>query len=164
MALEVHVAGPALVKIGTGDAGALEDLGYTVNGADIELRGFHGDVPGDEHGGDLGPPIDVQYFGEIAIVRLEFSKFDAAVADKAAARMLSNIANPGSPGTPGTLLFGSTQAFRLLINPTNNPMNFPRAFCRGSIVHNKGTRFTRLSQEWECHADSDGVLYNSTTT
>ena len=68
MANLVHVAGLALIKISFGGSGYLE-LGYTRNGADITHEGFFLDVPGDENGGDEGPPIEIQFLGEIARVR-----------------------------------------------------------------------------------------------
>lgn len=162
MALEIKVDGPALIKVGTGASGALEQLGYTENGTDVEFRGYHGDVPGDEHGGDQGPPIDVQYFGEIVIVRLTFTKFDVAIANKVSARVRG--ATFGTPATPGTLMFDSDNCFRLLIQPTRDPLNFLRAFSRGSITTNKGTKFSRYTMEFECHKDGTGKLFDGVTT
>lgn len=158
----VNVAGPALIQVDTGAANALEDLGYTANGAEIEFRGFFGDVPGDENGGESGPPIDVQYFGEIAVVRLELTKYDAAILDKLVCRLYGGTA--GTPGTAGTLMFNDSKTYRLLIKPTTLPFNFPRAIYRGSRVVNRGTKFSREVCEFECHKNASGVLYNTTTS
>ena len=162
MAMTVNVAGPAIIQVDTGVANALEDLGYTANGAEVEVRGFYGDVPGDENGGDSGPPIDVQYFGDIAVVRLEFTRYDPTVLDKVVCRLYGGTA--GTPGTPGTLMFAGSKTYRLLIKTTSLPMNFPRAIYRGSRVVNKGTKFSREISEFECHKNGSGVLWNTTTS
>lgn len=162
MAIAVNVAGPALVKVGTGAEGALESLGYTGRGADVQSQGFFVDVPGDQNGGEQGPPIDVQYLGEICRVRLELTKYDEAIALKIRSRLLAGT--EGTPGTAGTLMFGETKTVRVLLNTTNNPMNFPRAFIRNAWEMNKGTIYSRLVLEFEAHKDAVGVLYNSTTT
>ena len=60
---QIQVAGLAPIKVDG------ELLGYTRNGADTTKEAYWLDVPGDENGGDDGPPIDVQYLGEIARVR-----------------------------------------------------------------------------------------------
>lgn len=161
MALSITVDGPALVKTGTGSAFALEELGYSINGIMILEEAFMGDVPGDQNGGDLGPPIDVQYFGQIDRVRCEFSKWDVDVMDKISPRI--NGANPGEITTPGSLYAANSYGYRVLILPTNNPRNYLFGIPRTPIERNKGTRFTRMVVEFECHAVS-GVLWNETTS
>ena len=162
MAHAVHVAGKALVKVGTGAAGVLEELGYTRNGVDIRCEGFFLNVPGDENGGEHGPPIDVQIFGEIAHVRLELTKWTVVVADEIASRTKDGTA--GTPPTPGTLMFAGSKAIRLLVATATTPMNFLRAFPRGAIEINKGTRYSALVCEFECHKNAAGLLYNAVTT
>lgn len=159
MAIAVNVDGPALIKI---DAGAgLEDLGYSINGVEIAPEVFMSDVPGDQNGGDEGPPIDIQYFGEIARVTFELSKWDTVVADKLLARLKGGTT--GGIGTAGTLLAAGSATFRLLILPTSRPYNFVQAIPRAAIEINKGTKFSRFRTEMECHAAA-GVLWNVTTT
>lgn len=162
MAHSVQVAGPAEIKVGTGSTGALESLGYTAQGADVRNQGFFLDVPGDQNGGDQGPPIDVQYLGEIARIRLELTKWDDAIAAKIRTRLLAGT--EGTPGTAGTLMFGDSKTVRVLVNTTTGPMNFPRSFIRGEWEINKGTKFSRLVVEFEAHKDSTGVLYNAVVT
>jgi len=161
MALVVNVHGAALVRVGTGAANALEDLGYSVNGVDIEETVLTADVPGDQNGGDEGPPIDIQYFGQIDIVRLELSRYDAAVLAKIDCRLLGGTT--GSTSAPGTLIFGASRHYRLLVHPTTGPRNYLGAVPRQAILHNRGTKFSRLRLEFECHAVS-GVLWNTATT
>ena len=138
----VNVAGKALIKVGTGAGGALEDLGYTRNGADITKEAFWGEVHGDENGGDEGPPIGVQYFGEIARVRLELTKYDPAIFAKVEARLQGAQAGTVAADAPGTLVIGGDKYIRLCIAATNAPINFPIAIPRGAIEVNKGTKFS----------------------
>jgi len=160
MAISVVTTGPALVKVDTGVAGALEDLGYSINGVEITETVLETDVPGDQNGGDEGPPIDIQYLGQIDRVRMELSKYDIAVADKIRARLLGGTA--GVIGTPGTLIAGTSVFYRLLILPTTNPRNYVAAIPREPIEVNRGTKFSRLVLEFECHAFS-GTLWNVVT-
>lgn len=161
MAVTVNVDGPALVRVDTGDLNALEDLGYTRDGAEIRFEAYFLDVAGDENGGESGPPIDVQYMGERAVIRLELTKFDGTVADKVTPRLYGGTA--GTPGAAGTLMFGGGKCYRVLINTSNRPMNFPRCFIRDAIEVNKGTRFSRLLLAFEAYPDDTGVLYDNTT-
>jgi len=163
----IHVNGVALVKVGpvTATSDSIWDLGYTRNGAEISFQGFFLDVPGDENGGDDGPPIDVQYMGETATIRMELTKYNATVAEQVQARLSDGAG--GVPGQAGFLMFGDAKAWRLLIVPANSPINFPRAFPRNVIELNKGTRFSTLVVEFEAHKAGTGaaaVLWNADTT
>ena len=158
MAEIVVVRGACQVRVATGEDSALETLGYTRNGADITLESMFLDVPGDQNGGDDGPPIDVQYLGDIARVRLELTKWDEAVADKLLPRLRGGTA--GTPGAPGTLMFQDSKSYRLLLNSASEPRNFLRTFPRMPIEMNAGTKFTTLVIEFECHENENGILYN----
>ena len=176
MAAVIQVPGPCLVKVSTGGSVSvptLETLGYTVNGADITHEVMMDDILGDQNGGDSGPPIDIQYYGQIARVRLEMSKWDSAVLHK----LLPRVHPDGGAGglvtvntaTVGTLIAGSSSGFRLLLLPTAvavngpmvGPMNFLIAIPRGPMEVNKGSKWARLVLDFECHAAS-GVLANVT--
>ena len=162
MATQPYYDGPCLIRVGTGSAGALEDLGYTEDGADVDIEGFFENVWGDQGGGPSGVPIDVQYFGELARIRLTLTKWDAAIADKVVPRV--NGATAGTPATPGTLMFQESKSIRLLLSPTSRPLNFPRAFLRGNYQINKGVKHSKIIFEFECHKDGSGVLFNATTS
>jgi hypothetical protein len=162
MAAAPQVFGPAEIKVGTGSSGALESLGFTRQGAEIRSQGFFIDVPGDQNGGDQGPPIEVQYLGEILRVRAELTKWDEAVAAKVRSRLAAGT--EGSPGTPGTLMFGDSKTIRVLIAPTTGAVNCPRCFIRGEWEMNKGTKYSTLILEFEAHKDANGVLYNASTS
>ena len=160
MALAVITTGAALIRTGTGASQILEDLGYTINGVTIIENVYMSDVPGDQNGGDEGPPIDIQYFGQVDRIRMEFSKFDQLVADKIRPRLEGGTA--GTVGTAGTLITAGTKYFRLLIEPTSLPRNYLAAIPREPIEVNRGTKFSRLILEFECHAIG-GVLWDTTT-
>ncbi len=165
----VNVTGLAVVKVGDVAAtqDTLEDLGYTRNGVEISFTGFFLDVPGDENGGDDGPPVDVQYMGETATIRMELTKYNATVAGKVSARVNGGV--EGVPVAAGTLMFGDRNdlannvAWRLLIQVSGGVgnMNFLRAFPRNVIELNKGTRFSTLVVEFEAHKNLAGVLWNT---
>jgi hypothetical protein len=151
MAPGIQVYGPAKISI---DAA---ELGYTRNGADVRSRGYFVDVPGDENGGEQGPPIDIQFMGEVANVRLELTKYDATVADTVLARLKGGAA--GVPGAAGTLMFGGNKEFSLVITGATQTMTFARAILRGDWELNKGTRYSMLVLEFECHKDANGKIY-----
>ena len=160
MTLTVHVAGPVLTRVGFPTA--LQDLGYTRGGVDVRLEGHFLDVPGDENGGEEGPPIDVQILGETARVRAELTKYDKSVSDNVAARVSGGTA--GTPATPGTLMFAGAKYMRVCLVGTSEPMNFPRCICREPIELNKGTKYSTLVFEFTAYKDATGVLYNTTTS
>lgn len=163
MAIAVQKDGACQIKIASPHDGTLEELGYTRNGVDPEHDGFYSEVHGDQNGGDEGPPIDIQYFGEIARVRIELTKFDLAVFEKIRRRVPS-ATTAGTPAAPGVLMFAAEDYFRLLLNTASNPMNFTRAIPRSAISYNKSTKWKTASCEFECHKDENGVLWNVATT
>jgi hypothetical protein len=164
MAITVHNHGLASIKVGTGSAGALEALGFTRNGADVSEEGFWIDVPGDQLAGDSGPPIDIQYVGEMARVRLELTKFDTAILAKVMKRLNEVAKVTGAHGTIGRFLFLNALTYRLVIDTPTEPKNFLRAVPRAPTQRNMGTRFTMKVLEFDCYADDSGVIYNAVTT
>lgn len=159
MALTVNVGGPVLVSVGSGSGGALEELGYTVDGVRISETVFTGDVPSDERGGSEGPPIEVQQFGITHRITLELSRFDQAVMVKIALR-----ARSGSFAA-GDLVFSNSNEFRVLLEGANFVRNYLYCTPREPIELNAGSKFTRTSVSFEAHYQGDpAVLYNSTTS
>jgi hypothetical protein len=165
MAIAVEVKGAVAISVGTGSADALESLGYSMNGVTYIEEAFYDNVMGDQNGGDAGPPIEIQVFGQIHRVRMELTKWDEAVADKIRARANDNgSTTAGSFGlTPGSLLFAGGYGYRLVCNSANDPRNYLFAIPRQPIEMNAGSKHSRLILEWECHAVS-GVLYNATVS
>ncbi len=90
MPTAVQVPGLAVVSVG----GSV--FGRTRNGIHYSEEPFYNDVHGDAHGGDQGPPIDRQYLGIIARVRLQMTDWDKAVFST----ILANVAG----GAAGTVL------------------------------------------------------------
>ncbi len=164
MAETVQVAGACQVRIATPSSagGALQTLGFNRNQGDVRKEAFFLDVPGDQNGGDDGPPIEIIYLGETATIRLELTKYDLVVANIVRGRVDSAIA--GRPATPGTLMFSGPNTMRLLLNAPNDPRNFPRCFPRMPIEIGRGTKYSTLICEFEAHKDASGVLYNAVTT
>jgi hypothetical protein len=157
MAKQVISFGAALVFVDS------VELGYTRNGVDFTDEGYFIDVPGDEFGGDEGPPIDIQFLGTIARFRCEFTKYDSAVAAQLAGRVNGAQAGTvtsdnGNP--PGTFLFQEELFYSVkLQNPNGGELTFPRAIIRNPIEINKGTKFSTLIMEVEGHRNTDGRIY-----
>lgn len=164
MAITPRVAGACLIRIATlsSASGALQSLGYTRNYGETRKEAFHLDIPGDERGGDDGPPIDIQYLGEIAIVRLELTKWDDTVANLVRARV--DGATAGQPAAAGSLMFSAALSMRLLLHSPIDPRNFPVAIPRNPIEIGRGTKYSSLICEFECHKNDGGILYNAVTT
>lgn len=161
MAVQIEVKGPALIKIASPAGGSLEILGYTNNGVEITEEIYTGRVDGDQNGGEEGPPLDLQYFGEVHIVQMTLTKFDKAVLNKIRASYAG--ATAGTPGTPGTLMFQDEKAFRLLIASTNDPRNYTNVVFHRPKTLNVGTKHQRAIVVAECHKHpTTGVLYNAT--
>lgn len=166
MAASVNNAGAVTVKIDDGQGGGLQTLGYTRNGADETSEVHWLDVPGDQNGGDDGPPIEVQYMGEIRRVRLELTKWDTAVAALIKARVAG--ATDGIPATPGTMIFTQAKGFRLVLDGNGSVANLDQNYIacipRMPIEVNKGTKYATLVCEFECHKASNGTLANQTVS
>lgn len=163
MAVQIVVAGALPVSVGTGSAAALESLGYSTNGIEITEEVYSIPVPGDEHGGDEGAPIDFQKLGEKHTIRMELSKYDPAVAAKLQPKLLGGTA--GQVGAYGLLLFAGSYSFRVLLNNGTFTRNYPRCILIGQPIElNAGTKFTRLRVEFEAHDNGSGVIWNSATS
>ncbi|MCC7424821.1 MAG: hypothetical protein IT428_31505 [Planctomycetaceae bacterium] len=161
MAEQVNVAGAVQVKVGTGSASALESLGWSVNGIDISEDVFTGDVPGDQNGGDQGPPIEVQIFGEIHRIAIDLSKYDPAIAAKIQAKYKGGTA--GTTATPGSLFFAGSTYYRVLLLGSNFTRNYPYCLVRQPMSINVGTKFSVQRIIFDAHSISN-TLWNTTTT
>jgi hypothetical protein len=147
----------------------LEFLGLTRNQADVVHQPFFLNIPGDANGGDEGPPIDVQYMGEIALIRLELTSFDPDVAERVRARTQG-----GTPGYvctvggtrigAGMLMMAGGYYTRVCCASAFAPKNFPIAIIRGANEIGMGTRFSTLVTEFEAHTHpTTGKLYDAVT-
>ena len=165
MAAQVQRAKVTTIKVDMGGGEGLETLGYALDVPEHRDQAFHHDVPGDEHGGPQGPPIDVQLLGRVSHVRCEMSKYDATVAKRVQARL--NAEGAGNWGTMdtadiGTLMIQDSKTFRVLLSNTNDPRNFPICLCRQPVEIGVGTKFSTLIFEFEAHRNqSTGVIWNT---
>lgn len=173
MGLQPHNAGAVTVKVGFGPTGPLSVLGFSRNGVDITEEPFFLNVPGDEQGGDDGPPIDVQFMGTVHRVRIQLTKWDKVVSDK----LTNRIAGADTPGdfqnvVPGTFMLGELVFNRLVLDALNAlfDRNYPIAILRDNTEINKGTKFAELTLVYECHENIDvpgpavGLLYDRVVT
>lgn len=157
MAKQIQVGGAALVQVAA-SAGVLADLGYTINGVEITENIYKGEVPGDENGGEEGPPIDIQYFGEVHTLRMQFSKFDASVLTTIKAGIAG--ATEGTPGLSGTLYFQGVKDWKLKIVSTNFTRTYGRVIFSEPKEFNTGTKFTRMMIVATCYKDANGVVWS----
>ena len=110
-------------------------------------------------GGEAGPPIEVQYLGETARIRVELTKYDPAQAVKMEARIKD--ATAGTPAKPGTLVFTNSKHFSVAIKTTNPTTlavvtrTYPRCIPRHGIELNRGSKFSTFVVEFEAHRNND---------
>ena len=162
MAIAIVVDGPASISVAALTGGTLTQLGYSENGVEVTEQLFTGDVMGDQNGGDQGPPIDVQYFGEIHVVRLLLTNYDETVLNTIRAGVAGGTA--GTPGTAGSLYFQGGLAWRLLINSTNRPRNYLNAIFKEPKEVNKGTKHSKAMIVATCYNSASNIMYNTTTS
>jgi hypothetical protein len=162
MAVLVQVTGLVSVYVDT------ELLGYSEDMVEVQEQGFHYDVPGDRHGGQQGPPIDVQYLGQILTVRLRLSSYDGEIANKVQARVLGGVAGKVQDAEIGALMLQDSKYFRLTLQGTNATVNMPIAFPREAVEINRGTKFSSFVATFQAHRNqattggSEGVLWDDT--
>lgn len=161
MAETIQVDGVALVKCCT-IGGTLATVGRSINGVEITEQTFTDDVFSDENGGEKGPAIDVQMLGQMHIIRITMAKYDESEVDKIRASIAGGTA--GTPGTAGTLYFQGAVSWRLLIHSTNRPRNYTNVVFQEPKEINKGTIHSKCTIIAKAYKDSNGVLYNATTT
>lgn len=166
-----HIAGPALVKVGTGTGQppTLEDLGYSRDGVAIREEAHWADIHADAAGGEEGPPVETLFLGERSLVRVELVRWDWEVAYRVLARLRG--ATAGEPQPAGIALVASGPlTVRLVIDAAREVRHYPRAAVRGAVELNKGARASRLAFEFECYRDGVpsssyyGVLYDGNST
>lgn len=163
MADQIQVKGAAEILIKP-HGGTLERLGFTRNGADMTLQSFQLPVPGDQRGGDAGIPLDIQVLGQIAHIRLEFTKYDEAVMNKVKALVAGGTAGTFLPADVGTLYVQGAKYTRLLVKTPNDPKNFPIVVWQEPQQWNAGTRFSMTVLSGTAYPDDAGLLYDATIT
>lgn len=168
MAIQRNVACALLIKVDTGSSNALESLGYTVNGANIQERTYNEPVHSDELGGTSGPPVDIVHHGQVDIITLELTSYDPAVAAKL--RLFRGIAEGLNPGFPCGLMFADSGSHRVLLKGENYTRNYLRCVLVDSNTAQIGSHASMLRLTFEAYAKPIGTspvvwtMWNDTTT
>lgn len=171
MAKSIHVSGEALLRTGTASLNALEDLGVSVDGVDIEIRDYVSPVHVDTYGGPSGPPFDEIGYGQTATISAQLVFYDKAVLAKIRPPFVGGT--DGQQGTAGTLYGAGSKYFRLLITSTvdTDPFNFVTVRCLDAKRAKVGVRQTIWSVTFfatpysgASGSTSTNTLYNTTTT
>lgn len=175
--MQIQVAGQSLVWVGSGTGGNLETLGYSRDGVNMRFDGYFLDVHTDDQGGDAGPPADVQWLGQSAMISLELTKWEPTIADKIVNRLFGALTPGNTQGIPkGMLMVGagpgiaginmSITSFvhRICIQSQINTtaFNFPYCFFREAIEINRGTKYSTFRLE-AFALPVNGILYNTST-
>jgi hypothetical protein len=171
MAKQIHVNGECLLRIFFPSAPSVpQDLGYTVNGVDLEIRKHTFDVKADTGGGDDGGPVDIQVLGKEAIIRAELVSYDKAVL--ALIRKDADETTEGLLASAGKLMGAGGYFYRLLLTSPveNEPWNFPTATLVDSYSVKLGTKRTVWNLTFRAiayigaNASLNTVLYNQQIT
>jgi len=156
---DLHVNGPAIVRISSTLSGAFTRLGVTVDGPDVDTDANFEQVFGD----DWGPfmPTDVQYFGEVATIRTEFIRWNETVMNSVEGRIVPTGAGAQVWADIGTLVreptrIRSGQNYFRLEYESHARTSLPREYARrfhcvyplGSIAFKPSTRVTRKTVTW----------------
>jgi hypothetical protein len=172
VALALHVSGECLLKTGTGSVGALESLGVSVAGVDINITDHTDPVYTDTNGPRV--PFDEQQFLEDATITCKLVFYDETVLSHIRSRIAILASNAdGTIGAAGVLWGAGGNYFRLLcLSPVDaTPYNFPKARLKDAMRVKKGT----VRSEWDLtfysipYTGSAGstlgnTLWNTTTT
>jgi hypothetical protein len=178
MADQINVSGKVSITLqfrniaGLSLPAGLQKLGEQMDMTEPEHQVFLHNVPGDRNGGPEGPPIEVQYLGEIARIRCDMSRWDPTVWD-----FLRKLGVKASQGTitdahVGQLIL-TNRAVRVILISSARPINFPCCIVRNPYVYGMGTKFSRASVEFEAHrtpgisdqspGDQANIFYDSVT-
>lgn len=175
-----HVNGVAELKVNTGSAGALETLGHSVDGVDVEPRVMHRPIHDDAGGGSDGVPATYQNIGEMHIITADVVVYDEAVLLKirrqsmllategtmiGAGKIMDPMVQGGSGGTVGGL-------FRLLVLSPDEalPHNWPtvRLLGKGKRLSTKTLiyrlAFEAIPYKGAANTLAGTILYNRTAS
>lgn len=171
---QLYNTGPVELYVGTGVDDALEFLGYSETGMDIEERETFEDVMSDL----LGPkiPTDVQHFQADCLVTGDLIRWNEYVLQKIEDRSKSGAGGTGaSLGTisrkeVGALMLAYGKCFRLLcdapnidlssvgsIMPNLQPRNFPAGYIHDTLKRKRGARVERVHIIFRALADTTNI-------
>lgn len=146
------INGPALVYVGTGGSGALQLLGYTDGGVELEMMENSSEIFTDV----FGPmtPQDFQQMGIVARVVAPLVAIDEAVQAGIINRTSHTAGFPGLTGLPGQVLGVGGYAYRLAIAsgqaPAAGNLIFSAAIIRPRWSWRMATKVFPQRFEWFC--------------
>lgn len=121
-----QVAGPLQIWGSTGSSGAMEFLGWTRGGIEIQEQAMFDELRSDYYGGERGVPGDYQFLGEMHSITAELAQFNDAILAKYERRVNAGI----STRTVGSLLSCSGAMWTVLFLS----LNFARMYTRVSVI------------------------------
>lgn len=131
------IFGDALIYVGTGSAGALELLGYTEQGVDLDITENKDEIMTDLMGSKT--PQDFQDMGMIARAVMPLIALDTAVLDKVIGR--SDRTAFGQVGSPGLPLATAGYAFTMAIQSGISSLLYSRPwYFYTCLTRSDGTR------------------------
>jgi hypothetical protein len=163
-------AGPCQVWVNTGADGAMEFLGFSVNGISITENVFMTPIPSDENGGNEGPPADYQLMGRQDEISMELGKFNPLVLARLIVRANPGVNTSINPSV-GLLLGCAGKMYRLCLvgcAPSDtNPRfirNYPACVLPAPIQRTPvGSQIMRASVTFLANVQN-GVLWNESVT
>ncbi len=171
MAIAVQVPGLTTVSIKHSlSTDSLVAFGYTINGVEYSEEPFYSEVHGDEHGGDEGPPIDWQFLGQLAFIRMTLTKFEKSIFEACKARIRLISQNAGNQGTIpaasiGMTLLGDAQFLGVDIDCAKDSTysrGWPACLCTGAVEINIGTKAAHAVLEFTAVRNpATTILHNS---
>ena len=131
------INGAALVYTGTGASNALEVLGYTEDGVDIEIIENVTPIMTDLFGPET--PQDFQMMGMVARITCPLIAIDRTVLAKVMGK--TDRTTVGEIGTPGIVAGVGSYAFKVgIAAPADSPWTFPACIVRPGWRSKLGTR------------------------
>jgi hypothetical protein len=154
----INLAGPVLVQ--TNATGSLAEYGMTAGGVTITSEDYTKNVPCDDHGGEDGIPADIQDLGSIHRIRLEMTKYNAAMALLLEGKVKGYSGGAARP--VGTLVMTGGKYFTLKLLGTTETRTYTCATPLGQPHDvNKGSIYSRHVVEFRCFPDpTTGKLYS----
>lgn len=125
MATSYHVFGPCVPQVGTGTLNAMEVLGVTLDGGNVQLD--HKEIPVHSDAGGPQAEVEIQQVGSIALIDFDLTSWDEAILTKLllATEAASTLGQAGAPGA----LLGTGGFLKGLYLPSSvdSPWYFPFA-------------------------------------
>ncbi|GAB6165616.1 hypothetical protein JCM19992_16160 [Thermostilla marina] len=169
MAGTIHVPGAVTWLINTESSGSFTELGIANGGVTIREQIFTEPVHNDMRGGNAGPPIDLNYLGEMHFVRGELNVYDQDVLDALRARINAATSgltkDEGRVFPPGFLLKKNTAHYKLQLLAENFVREYQVAVPVQPIeIPRVGPYAASWVVEFQCLADDFDRLYVVPTT